>query len=105
MSDAQDTQVQTCIVCGRNAGKGAVVYQHTEKEQRILSALLVTPTSTVYCSACDRIMRDREQAAQLFKGLELTRCRALGVPLVLAEQHAERAYQFYLAKSIRKQVS
>ncbi len=96
------TEAKTCILCGRDAGTDPIVYQHTPEESEVMSSLEVTATETIYCPACDRIMRDPEQVAQLFKGLELTRCRTLGVPIVLAEQHAQKVYEFYLRHALKK---
>lgn len=93
-----------CVICGRSAGAKAKTYELTEEERHIVSTLLQSSDKPdpVYCSMCDRIMHDPEQASQLMRGLFLTSLRKAGVPLPVAERSAQRVYEFYLKKALAK---
>jgi hypothetical protein len=96
---------ENCVMCGRPIGKKGVTYELTEKERQLLKVLLQEGTNPSYCRACDAIMHDPEQAAQFFKGYWLTKFRAAGVPQVVAEQRAKKAYDFFLQKALKHRAS
>lgn len=90
-----------CVMCGRPAGAKAKTYELTEKERQMFQVLLGDDTPPTYCRACDNISKSPKAFAEFMKGLLLTKMRAAGVPLPIAEQRAQKAHDFYLSKAMK----
>ena len=90
-----------CVMCGRPVGLKAKTYELTEKEKHMMRVLLQDDGSVVYCRACDALTKNPKAFAEFMKGLLLTKMRAAGVPLAVAEQRAQKAHDFYLSKAMK----
>lgn len=97
----EPTKTPNCVMCGRPVGAKAKTYELTEKERHIMRVLLQDDDAVVYCRACDAITKDPKAFAQFMKGILLTRMRAAGVPIGIAEQRAQKAHDFYLRKALK----
>jgi len=91
-----------CVVCGRPPGPNGKTYPLTDKERHTMRVLLQSDEDPTYCRSCDTLMHNPEAAAEFFKGIWITKLRAAGVPLPVAEAHAQKAYEFYLKKAVRR---
>ncbi len=89
-----------CTMCNRPIGAHGVVYTLTEEERHIMRVLLQSDADVPFCQACNRLSKDPNAFAQFMKGVKLTQLRGLGVPIAIAEQHAQKEYDFYLRKAM-----
>lgn len=90
-----------CVMCGRPVTAKAKTYELTDKERRMMRVLQTDDTNPVYCRACDNISKSPKAFAEFMKGVLLTKMRAAGVPIAIAEQRAQKAYDFYLRKAMK----
>lgn len=92
---------KTCSMCGRPVGSKGKTYELTERERYILRVLQQDGSDPVYCRACDNLSKDPKAFAEFMKGIWLTKMRAAGVPLPIAERRAQRAHDFFLNKALK----
>lgn len=88
-----------CVMCDRPVGVKAQSYEPTEEEKHVFKVLLQEEGPTVFCRACDHLSKDAPAFAEFMKGVWLTKMRIAGVPLSLAEERANKAYDFFISKA------
>lgn len=98
---SKPSKTPNCVMCGRPVGTKAKTYELTENEKHIMRVLLQEDKPVVYCRACDGISKDPKAFSQFMKGVLLTKMRAAGVPLPIAERRAQKAYEFFLRKALK----
>lgn len=76
-----------CCICRQTKTGQAFILTPEEREALGPQA----PEEVFYCSACLKVMRDREAGAQLLKGLYEMRLREIGVA-----DPSEAAYRLYV---------
>jgi hypothetical protein len=91
----------TCVMCERPVGAKGVTYKLTERERHIMQVLLTDDGDVHYCRACDHLSKDPKAFAEFMRGYWLTKMRAAGVPLPIAEQRAQKAHDTLLAKALK----
>ncbi len=98
-----ETKAETreCVMCGRPVGEKAKTYELTEKERHMMRVLQTDDKDVVYCRACDNLSKNPKAFAEFMKGVLMTKMRAAGVPLPIAEQRAQKAHDFYLRKALK----
>ena len=91
-----------CAMCNRQVDETTGVgYTLTEEERHIMKVLLQDEDPVVYfCQACNRLSKDPSAFAEFMKGVKLMQMRAAGVPIAIAEQYAQKEYDFYLRKAM-----
>jgi hypothetical protein len=90
-----------CVVCGRPVGAKGVTYSLSEKERHVMRVLLTDDGDVHYCRACDHLSKDPKAFAEFMRGLWLTKMRAAGVPLAIAEPRAQKIHDLLLAKALK----
>lgn len=93
-------ETKTCVMCERPVGPKGVTYTLTDAERHIMRVLLTEDSDVHFCRACDHLSKDPKAFAEFMKGVKLTRMRASGVPLPIAERVAQKEYDFYLKKAL-----
>lgn len=93
-----------CCICSRDR-EAAKVITLTEEEKRAVKKLTkdVPPDTYAYCHACWAVATDRNQGAQLFKGLMQAGLNRTGVHN--ANGIAIRYYRFLVDHAAKKPVS
>jgi hypothetical protein len=93
-----------CCVCNREREAAKTLILTEEEKEHILRLTLTkAPDSYSYCAACWAVTSNRQQGAQLFKGLMRAGLARAGVRQ--ADQLADRYYRFLLEHSAKKPVS
>jgi hypothetical protein len=77
-----------CCICKKPFESGGESYTLTKEEKITEQA----PDELHYCSACLKIMKNRESGAQLLKGLYEMQLRESGVNSNIARRMAQRLY-------------
>ena len=77
-----------CCICEKPFEQGGESYTLTKEEKLTKEA----PDELHYCSACIKIMKDRESGAQLLKGLYEMQLRKNGVNGNTARQMSKKLY-------------
>lgn len=93
-----------CCVCNRER-EPAQVIELTEEEKLVLRKAVMEPIldSYAYCGPCWAVMSDKNQGAQLFKGLMQVNLTRFGVRN--AGTVAQRYYQFLIERATKKPTS
>lgn len=88
----------TCCVC-RREHEGCEVITLTDEEKSVMqkAGYTTVPDTLAYCKPCWRILGNKEQGAQLMRGIGEITLRRLGV--VNAEDRASRFHTGLLAKA------
>jgi len=94
-----------CCVCGsKTTPEQSTTFQLTAEEKLALRRAGQPEVNVcTYCRGCLKILSNREQGAQLLKGVLQTNLRIAGV--ATAEQQAQRFHNFLLDKAARKPIS
>lgn len=93
-----------CCICNREREDLHIV-NLTQEEMTVLkkAALEAVQDSYAYCQACWKVIGDRNQGAQLYKGLMQVNLARFGVRN--ADAIAERYYQFLVNRAAKKPLS
>lgn len=93
-----------CSVCNRERKEGQTITLTAEERQAMSKASLgPVSESYFYCQACYRILTDRVQGAQLYRGLLQASLARSGVRN--SNHIASRFYQFLVDRAAKKPVS
>ena len=84
------TEEILCIICQKPYATGET-FTLTDAEKKAIGDS--APDEVNYCSACLKVMQDREAGAQLLKGLYEMHLRAAGVPPINIRSVSKRFYE------------